>query len=155
MNIRLTALWKVPVFCTIASVVSFYLTIYLGGYFFAVQTVGADGVISISADPLRSTLFHGVLFFITLLLGGLWVFRSMTKKEIALSAAILSGIYLVIVLAQLSFPSFPISLSATLAPFQNWTGFLSSMLLKLTGQFSLSVILACFAPFLFVPFGKP
>ena len=47
---------------------------------------GADGAVEVSVDPLRSTLFQGVLFLAILLLGGLWAFRSMTKLEIAASA---------------------------------------------------------------------
>ena len=58
-------------------------------------------------DPLRSTLFQGVLFLAILLLGGLWAFRSMTKLEIAASAALISAVYLVVILLQLYLPGFP------------------------------------------------
>lgn len=91
---------------------------------------------------------------IVLLLGGLWAFRSMTKAEIGVSAAITSTVYLVVVLAQLYIPSFPLSLSIKLAMIQNWTGTLSSFLIKLTNNFQLSVLLSNLAPFLFVSFGK-
>ena len=90
----------------------------------------------------------------TLLLGGLWAFRSMTKAEIGVSAAIASAVYFVVVLAQLYIPSFPLSLSLKLAMIQNWTGTLSSLLITLTSNFQLSVLLSNLAPFLFVPFGK-
>ena len=88
MTIRPQTLWRVPVFCAVASAVSFFLTVYLGRFFFVVETTGADGVPVISADPLRSALFNGVLFVLVLLAGGLLVFRSMTRREIAASAAI-------------------------------------------------------------------
>lgn len=154
MNIRIKTLWKVPVFCMVASWISFYLTVYIGGFFFTATMVGADGVTRISADPVRSAIFHGVLFLLVLAVGGLWAFRSMTKAELAVSAGIASGIYLLIVLAQLYVPNFPLSLSFALAYIQNWTGTLSSFLLKLTDNLTLSVILSSFAPLLFIPFGK-
>lgn len=154
MKIRIQTLWKVPVFCMVASLISFYLTVYIGGFFFTVKTLGTDGITQVSADPLRSAIFNGVLFLLVLLVGGLLVFRSMTKAEIAVSVGITSGIYLLIVLAQLYMPGFPLSLSITLAYIQNWTGILSSFLLKLTNNLTLSVIFSSFAPLLFIPFGK-
>ena len=51
MKIRGNTLWRVPVFCILASVVCYYLTIYLGGMFYAVKTVDADGTIQASIDP--------------------------------------------------------------------------------------------------------
>ena len=154
MKLRIQTLWKVPVYCAISSWVSFYLTVYIGGFFFTVQTLGADGVTQVSADPIRSAIFNGGLFLLVLLIGGLWAFRSMTKAEVAVSAGIASGIYLLLVLAQLYIPDFPLSLRITLAYIQNWTGTLSGFLLKLTNNLTLSVILSSFAPLLFIPFGK-
>lgn len=154
MKIRFNNLWRVPIFCTVASWVSFYLTVYLGRYFFVVKTIGADGVTEVSADPLRSAIFNGVLFLIVLLLGGLWAFQSMTKVEIAVSSAILSAIYLALILMQLYLSNVPVSLSVKLAAFQNWSGILSSFLLRLTNHLNFSLLLSTLAPFLFVPFGK-
>lgn len=154
MKLRFNTLWRVPVFCIVFSWISYYLTVYIGGFFFTVKTVGADGITELSADPLRSAIFNGSLFLIVLLLGGLWAFRSMSKTEIAVSAAIISAVYLTVTLAQLYIPNFPLALSAKLAIIQNWTGTLSSFLLKLTDSFQLSVLLSNLAPFLFVPFGK-
>ena len=154
MKLCLNTLWRVPVFCIVFSWISYYLTIYIGGFFFTVKTIGADGITELSADPVRSAIFSGLLFVIVLLLGGLWAFRSMTKAEIGVSAAIASAVYFVVVLAQLYIPSFPLSLSLKLAMIQNWTGTLSSLLITLTNNFQLSVLLSNFAPFLFVPFGK-
>lgn len=154
MKVRIQTLWKVPVYCAVASWVSFYLTVYLGGFFFTVQTVGADGITQVSADPVRSALFNAVLFLLVLLVGGLWICRSMTKAEVAASAGIAAGIYLLIVLTQLYIPDFPLSFGVTLAYVQNWTGTLSSFLLKLTDNFNASVILSSFAPLLFIPFGR-
>lgn len=154
MKVRIQTLWKVPVYCAAASWVSFYLTVYLGRYFFIVKTVGADGMTQVSIDPFRSAIFYAACFLIVLLVGGLWVFRSMSKAEIRISAGITAGIYLIIVLAQLYIPNFPPSLSMPLAYIQNWTGMLSSFLMELTDNVTISVILSSFAPLLFIPFGR-
>ena len=154
MNVRIQKLWRVPVYCAAASWICFYTTVYLGRLFFVEKTAGADGVIQVSVDPVRSAIFHAVLFLIVLLAGGLWALRSMTKKEIAISAGLTSVMYLLIVLAQLYIPNFPLSLSATLACVQEWTGTVASFLLKLTDHFNFSVIASPFAPLLFIPFGK-
>ena len=153
MKFRITQLWKVPVFCLISSIISFLVTVYWGGRFFTVETTGPDGIPIISIDPIRSAVFNGALFVIVLLLGGFWAFRGMTKSEIALSAAIISGIYFSITLTQLYLPDFPVSLSLMLAYLQNWTGTIASALYKITGNFQFSVLVANFAPFQFVPFG--
>lgn len=152
MKLRPRTLWRVPVFCIIASWLSYYITIY-GGFLYVVRTTGADGAVEVSVDPLRSTLFQGVLFLAILLLGGLWAFRSMTKLEIAASAALISAVYLVVILLKLYLPGFPPALSVWLAPFQNWKGILSSLLLRFM-NFHLALAASAFAPFLFVPFGR-
>lgn len=154
MKLRFNTLWRVPVFCIVFSWISYYLTLYFGGSFFGVTTARPDGTMELSVDPLRSAVFHGCLFVVVLLLGGLWFFRSMTKREIAVSAAIISGLYLAVALAQLFVPNFPVSLSIKLTPFQNWPGTVASFLLKLTDNFEFSILLANLAPFFFVPFGK-
>ena len=154
MPIRARTLWRVPVFCIVASWISYYLTVYLGGFFFAVQTTRADGVIEVSADPLRSVLFSGALFLIVLFAGGLWFFRSMTKKEIAVSAAITSALYLALTLAQMAVPGLSLSLSMILIKIQNWTGTMGNFLYRLTKHLTLSTLLANLSPLLFIPFGK-
>ena len=154
MKMRLRTLWRVPVYCLIASWISFYATVYLARFFFVVKSVGADGVTNVSADPVRSTIFHAVLFLAVLLIGGLWAFRSMTRAEIAVSAAIMTAVYLSVVLFQLNLPDFSLSWGLTLAKFQNWSGIASSLLMRLTDQLNFSVIAASFVRLLFIPFGQ-
>ena len=108
----------------------------------------------ISADPLRSALFNGVLFVLVLLAGGLLVFRSMTRREIAASAALFAGIDLVLCLLQLLAPDLLSPLLVPVALIQNWTAVPTSALYHLTGHLPVSALVACFSPFLFVPFGK-
>ena len=154
MAIRKNLLWNVPVYCLAVSWLCYWLTILLGRYIYVVKTVGADGVISASIDPVRSTLFSLVLFLIFLLIGGLWVFRTMTKQEIALSAGIISMFYLIITLLEITVPGFPTSISLIFAKFIYWPGILYSLAFELVGPTPLLLAAACFAPMLFIPFGK-
>ena len=75
----------------------------------------------LSADPLRSALLNGALFVLVLLAGGLLVFRSMTRREIAVSAAIFAGIDLVLCLIQLLAPDLLLPLLFPVTLIQNWT----------------------------------
>lgn len=157
MKIRLKTLWRVPVFCLAAGWLTSYITIHMG-WFFAVQTPGEDGVINVSVDPIRAELLHAALFALVLLIGGLWLFRSMTRAEIAVSAAIAAALYLAVTVPELIVPncffSLSPSLSITLMELQEWRTIVSSFLWELTDQIALSAVLSCFVPFLFVPFGK-
>ena len=131
MHVRANTLWRVPVFYLCASWISFYLTVY----------------------PVRSAIFDLVLLLAVLLLGGLWACRGMTKLEIFCSAAILVAVYVIINLLEIFF-DVPVSLSISLAKFQNLNGMISSPLFRLTDQLELSVLISDLAPFLFIPFGK-
>lgn len=153
MKVRWNTLWKVPVFCALASVVTFFLTIY-SGYLYVVIEITEDGSKSGSIDPVRSTIFTIVMVLIVLLLGGLWAFRSMTKAEIAVSAAILSVIYLVIALVQISFGVLPDWLEMWLVYSTTWQSNVSSLVYRLFNQNWVSTAAACLAPLLFVPFGR-
>ena len=62
MKLRFNTLWRVPVFCIVFSWISYYLTIYIGGFFFTVKTIGADGITELSVDSVRSAIFNGLLF---------------------------------------------------------------------------------------------
>ena len=152
MKLQATNLWKVPVYCAVASWISFYATVYLGRFFFVVQEMGADGVIQISADPIRSAIFNGVLFLIVLFVGGLWAFRNMTKNEIALSAAIMTAVYLLLDLVQIMAPN--CSTFFFFAYIQNWTAIPASFLFSLTDNLIISSIISSFSPLLFILFGR-
>lgn len=151
MKLRMQTLWKVPVYCAVASWISFYVTAYLGRFFFVVQEMGSDGVIQVSADPVRSAIFNGALFLIVLLVGGFWAFRNMTKKEIAVSAAIMTAIYLLLDVMQILMPNYSVSLF--FAYIQNWVAIPCSLLFSFTDNFTVSAIFSSFAPLLFIPFG--
>ncbi|WP_419503265.1 hypothetical protein [Candidatus Allofournierella excrementavium] len=137
-----------------ASLLSYWLTVFAGPLFYVSRAVNVDGSIEVSVDPLRSTLLQIALFLLVLLLGALWAFRSMTRREIACSAALLILPMLAIVLAQLWVPSFPLKVSVFLSPFYNWSGSLSSLLMQCSLPLPVATIIAQFAPLLFVPFGR-
>lgn len=153
MKIRKNTLWKVPLFCAAASWLSFYLTVYLGRFFFVVKTVGEDGVTEVYADPVRSALFNGAVFVLILLIGGLWAFRSMSRAELVASAGIAATLYLLICVFQLAVSGTP-GLGLWLSYIQNWTAILNSFLFSITGSLKLSALLSSFAPLLFIPFGR-
>lgn len=154
MTIRKNTLWRVPAICILGSLACYGLTVYFGGHFFTASTTAPDGSVMLSADPVRSALWDIALFLAVLILCGRKFLRDLTRKEITLSAGLISIVYFSVVLAQLNFPGFPLSLSFSLAPFQNWTGMLSTLLQNLTGNFTFSVIAGTLAPFLFIPFGR-
>ena len=151
---RVRTLWRVPVFCLLAGLLSYWLTVFAGPLFYVSRAVNAVGSIEVSVDPLRGTLFKIALFLLVLLLGGLWAFRSITRREIACSAALLILPMLAIVLAQLWVPGFPLKVSVFLSPFYNWSGSLSSLLMWCSLPLPAATIIAQFAPLLFVPFGR-
>ena len=152
MKLQAKRLWKVPAYCAVASWISFYATVYLGRFFFVVQEMGANGVIQVSADPIRAVIFNGVLFLVVLFAGGLWVFRNMTKKEIAVSATIMVAVYLLLDLAQIMAPNY--SASLFLVYIQNWVAIPTSCLFSLTDNLTVASIISCFSPLLFVVFGR-
>ena len=150
-------LWRVPVLCLAGSWVGFYLSVYMQRFFFLLKTVGEDGNMIVSADPVRSLIFSLVLFFLILVIGGLFLLRGMTKKEIALSAAIISGVYLILTVVQINFQLYfgNINGNALLSIFQTWPNTLTKILCQITGNATiLFTFLCCFSPFLFVFFGK-
>ena len=152
MKLRANTLWRVPVFCVLAGIVCYYLTVYLS-VFYAVKTVGEDGTINLSVDPVRSAIFQGVLFAAGLVVGGLFLFRSMSKREIAVSAVI--AVALEAALSGLLYAAshFAPTLVTWLLPLTQWTGALGSVLTRITQIPAVSWI-GLLAPFLFVPFGR-
>lgn len=153
MKIRINTLWRVPVFSLLAGIVCYYLTIYLGGFFYAVKTVEEDGAISLSIDPVRSAIFQAVLFVAGLLVGGLLLFRSMSKTEIALSAVIAVALEAALSGLMYAVSQFSPTVVVWLLPLTQWTGALGSVLAKST-QIPVVSWIGLLAPLLFVPFGR-
>ena len=77
--------WKVPLYCMVASWICFQLEIrFLGRW--AIVTL-PDG--SISSDNTRWMLMSAGLFLAVVCIGGFFLFRKMTRKEIFFSSSAL------------------------------------------------------------------
>ena len=147
-------LWKVSVYCLAAGWVCSQFVIYLGGFIFLEKVVGDDGVIRASIDPVRSGIFHGTLFLAVLLVGGIWFRRFMSRREIAVSALMASGLYLLLELLLSCIPGFPSSLAILFVYFLEWKSTIAVLVMKLTNNQVISAVVSSFAPLLFILFGK-
>ena len=79
--------WKVPLYCIVASWVGFQLRIqFLGKW--ARETL-PNG--SITINDTRWMLGTAVLFLAVVFIGGFFLFRKMTRKEIFCSASVLAA----------------------------------------------------------------
>lgn len=146
-------LWKVPVYSILAGLVLFRLDVYVLGRFMLVTL--PDG--SITVNETASLILYGLMLVGTVLLGGLVFLRNMTKKEIFLSASILVVFRILMVLLQWG-------LDATTGPMaipflywaeaQEWSVFLSQIFFKVIDNLWVCALIECFAPYLFIPFGK-
>ena len=146
--------WRIPAYCAVAGIVTFWLTVMIGGRFVAVTGMGADGIPTISVDPIRSALFNGILFVAVLLLGGLWFLKGMTKREIAVSASIASLIYLLLVALQIYLPDLAGRYVMQISHLQNWIAIPGALLSQLIRDVRAGIWMTNFTPFLFILFGR-
>lgn len=157
MSVRKSVLWKVPVYCIVASFVSFYLRTYLTGWFAFVRL--PDG--SLTNDPMRTLVVYGVVFVVGVLFG--WPFlRSMTKKEIFLSASIVALCQLVIEAVFLALTKGPAATGGHpwylwyLPVAFEWSSFFSQLAYKITESNSwwVGILIKILEPYIFVVYGK-
>ena len=155
MTIRPQTLWRVPVFCAVASAVTFYLTVYLADssslWRRLDQTEPRYSPLTPCARPSSMALCSCWCWCCWQAAAGLPVHD---PAGIAVSAAIFAGIDLVLCLIQLLAPDLLLPLLFPVTLIQNWTAAPTSALYHLTGHLPVSALVACLAPFLFVPFGK-
>lgn len=138
----------------VSGLICFYLTVYLGRFFFAVKTVGDDGSIQASVDPVRAAIFHAVLFLIVLFAGGFWVSPFHDKNRSSSFGRNCIG--------HLSADCFRTSYCAGYSTFSEYFVCLysgveecaSSILMRLTDSLAMSAIISSFAPLLFILFGR-
>lgn len=146
-------LWKVPVYSIIVGLVLFRLNVYVLGRFMLVTL--PDG--SITVNETASLLLYGLMLVGTVLLGGLVFLRNMTKKEIFLSASILVVLRILAILLQwgLDATTGPLAiLFLYWAEAHEWSVFISSILFRVIDNLWVCALIECFAPYLFLPFGK-
>lgn len=145
--------WRVPLIALITSF--FYSPLYVG----IVIRFGMiePGVINKTVSLLTSA---GILLAVVVL-GGIILLRKQTKKEIFVSAAVLTAYRFLILLVQLLTNSTTgpaaILFMYLSKPFE-WTGFFPALYLYLEGSFGISLPivswLSFLVPFLFVLFGR-
>lgn len=147
MKIRINTLWRIPVYYLIVSSLCFRLLVWLYS-FCVVKTVDANGVTHVSSNPVANTLIGISVLIIVLVIGGFWLCRTMTRLEVAVSAGLLSALYLLWSLFPIEALVWPMIYATSL------NVELASLLSSITGQAELSAMIGCFTPMLFVFFGK-
>ncbi len=147
------SIWKVPLISLIASflIIPLYMKIIM--YSLKLTAGMINPIISLSAS--------GGLLLLTLLLGGGIFLRKHTKKEIFVSAAVVSAYGFVLLSVQLlfDFTTGPMALVfLQLSKPLQWTLFFGELTIILEDKFQIPFwifsYLRCFVPFLFVLFGR-
>lgn len=93
-KIRISTLWRVPVYCIVSGVVSYRLALYLVA-FFGVEHLPGN---VLQTNGVAIVVIHGLLFVAFLALGAR-LFRGMTRPELAVSVSIAVVIRLAVQLA--------------------------------------------------------
>ena len=139
--------WRVPLYCIIASWICFQLEIHLLGRW-ALITL-PDG--SISSNNTRWLIMSACLFVLVVVIGGLFVFRKMSRREVLVSSLVLVGFNIVTGLLGLAVPL----ISIYWAYFAEWQSVASQLLLFVTdNQWIHNMVFWIVPPLVFVPFGK-
>ena len=139
--------WKVPLYCIIASWICFQLELHLLGRW-ALITL-PDG--SISSNNTRWLIMSACLFVLVVVIGGLFIFRKMSRKEVLVSSLVLVGLNIVLGLLGFAFTS----ISIYWAYLAEWQSVASQLLLFVTdNRWIHNIIIWIVPPLVFVPFGK-
>ena len=151
-NLWNRGIWKVPLFCTIAGIISLYAEFYLLQWSLVILPDG-----SVTTDPVKSALVYGGVFLAAMLLGGLVFFRKMTKREIFCSASVLAvyGIVLVLVqrIFQLTTGPAALWMLNLFYPFQIFS-FILQLCFGLIKSVWAATAVQILCPYLFIVFGK-
>ncbi|WP_458407949.1 hypothetical protein [Anaerotignum sp.] len=139
--------WRVPVFSLIAGFLCYY------SYAPMMSVLG-----KITEHGLFLAYFPYVVYFVAVLvIGGLVFFRNMTRKEIFLSASILVVIGVMILVAEwVALHQFDRFLEGSMFwTLGNWWSSLIVLLgIRIIPNAWFCSFVACFAPYLFVLFGR-
>lgn len=142
--------WKVPLYCIVAGLISYWLEVYIGSRF--IFTKLPDGTVT-NNDTLW-TAMSAIIFLVTLAVGGFLFFRKMSKQEIFCSASVMiifnviAG--LIAYFFQRSIPSF----TMFFAKICTWHGFIDQLLYDIGLNMWIGAIIGWAVPYLFVLFGK-
>ena len=142
--------WKVPVYCVVAGLISYWLEVYIGSRFLITKL--PDGTIT-NNDTLW-TVMSAIIFLVTLAIGGFLFFRKMSKKEI-LSSAVVMIIFnvvagLIAYFFQRTIPSF----AMFIAKICTWHGIIDQLLYDIGLNPWIGAVIGWVSPYLFVLFGK-
>jgi len=144
--------WKVPVYCIIAGLISFHLTVRIVARFMIVKL--PDG--SVSVDHTRSMILSGILFFVVLAVGGLLFFRKMKRQEVFCSASVMVAFNIVggLISYFTQRTAIGASFGILCAEISEWSSFISVLLYHLNLNQWISAAIVWALPYLFVLFGK-
>ena len=139
--------WKVPLYCIIASWICCQLELHLLGRW-ALITL-PDG--SISSNNTRWLIMSACLFVLVVVIGGVFIFRKMSRREVLVSSLVLVGFNIVTGLLGRAVPL----ISIYWAYFAEWQSVVSQLLLFVTdNQWIHNMVFWIVPPLVFVPFGK-
>ncbi|MFA5536581.1 MAG: hypothetical protein WDA53_05365 [Bacillota bacterium] len=153
MKMSKKKLWKVPLYCIFAGIITFYATVNFLGRFMITRL--PDGTITL--DNTNALIIHGGIFILVLIAGGLFFYRDMTRKEIFFSASIIVIIGLMMTLTQWAFnlttgPGAVFFIYASLA--FEWSNIVPQLLYRVNENLWLGAFIGNLTPYLFIIFGK-
>ncbi len=136
-------LWKVPLYCLIASWVYWHVEIHLLARFAVIK--GPDG--SLSSNTAASMMIAGILFLAVIAVGGLVFFRRITRRALFCSATVMLALNAVFgtIAVQMNSPFW--------AKFSEWSRIVERLFYYLPLHPWIGTVAAWCAPYLFLLFG--
>ena len=139
--------WRIPAFCSIAGWVDYHIKVWLFGRWTVVTL--PDG--SITVDDVKWAWLSLALMALTVVVGGLLICRSMTRRKVFASASVLVGINIV---TGLMFMQLNNMVAIYWSQFTEWEGGISRLLYQAGAPEWLITVIIWALPYLFVPFGR-
>lgn len=152
MNSWKNYIWKVPLFCWIVGIIDFELSIRMLSWSIVRLPDG-----TITSDNTKAIIVYGIIFIVSLLIGGFVFFRKMTKKEIFYSTSVfvIYGVLLVLVQKMFNITTgvAAIRMIYLWRPFEMFT-FFSQLFIHFGVGIWGATFIEIFTPYLFILFGK-
>ncbi|WP_304509463.1 hypothetical protein [Anaerotignum sp.] len=152
MNSWKNYIWKVPLYCWIAGIIDFHLSLRMLSWTLLRLPDG-----TITSDNTKSIIVYAIIFMVSFFIGGFVFFRKMTKKEIFYSTSVLTVYGILLALVQKMFhitSGFAVMWMLHLwQPFEMFS-FFSQLLSNLGVNLWVVIFIEIFTPYLFIFFGK-
>jgi membrane-associated HD superfamily phosphohydrolase len=152
MNSWKNYIWKVPLYCFISGIIDFHLSVKMLSWTLIRLPAG-----SVTSDNTKAIIVYGIIFMVSLLIGGFVFFRKMTKRELFYSTSVLVIYGILLALVQKMFhitSGFAVMWMLYLwRPFEMFT-FILQLLLNLGINTWVVIFVEIFTPYLFILFGK-